>query len=56
MPEAVIVAAARSPIGRAVKGSALRRHDKELGPGTMCVGGGQGMVMVIERLGRGNGT
>ncbi|MDQ6874843.1 MAG: acetyl-CoA C-acetyltransferase [Actinomycetota bacterium] len=28
----------------------LRSHDKTLGLETMCVGGGQGMAMVIERL------
>ncbi|TDB90625.1 acetyl-CoA C-acetyltransferase [Actinomadura sp. KC216] len=30
--------------------NSLRFHDKELGLETMCVGGGQGMAMVIERL------
>ncbi|MFG2518044.1 acetyl-CoA C-acetyltransferase [Streptomyces sp. NPDC048527] len=30
--------------------NALRTEDKELGLVTMCVGGGQGMAMVIERL------
>ncbi|MEV3964422.1 acetyl-CoA C-acetyltransferase [Nocardia sp. NPDC050193] len=29
----------------------LRTHDKQFGLETMCVGGGQGMAMVIERLG-----
>ncbi|GAA4691019.1 acetyl-CoA C-acetyltransferase [Pseudonocardia yuanmonensis] len=28
----------------------LERHDKQIGLETMCVGGGQGMAMVIERL------
>ena len=28
----------------------LVTHDKELGVETMCVGGGQGMAMVIERI------
>jgi acetyl-CoA acetyltransferase len=64
MPEAVIVAAARTPIGRAFKGSLkdLRPddltaviitaafHDKQFGLETMCVGGGQGMALVLERL------
>ena len=30
--------------------NSLRHHDKQLGLETMCVGGGQGMAMVIERL------
>jgi acetyl-CoA C-acetyltransferase len=30
--------------------NSLRWHDKELGLETMCVGGGQGMAMVLERL------
>jgi acetyl-CoA C-acetyltransferase len=30
--------------------NALRTHDKQFGLETMCVGGGQGMAMVIERL------
>ncbi|MGI5421962.1 acetyl-CoA C-acetyltransferase [Actinomadura luteofluorescens] len=30
--------------------NSLRFHDKEIGLETMCVGGGQGMAMVIERL------
>jgi len=30
--------------------NSLRWHDQELGLETMCVGGGQGMAMVIERL------
>ncbi|TDC36006.1 acetyl-CoA C-acetyltransferase [Micromonospora sp. 15K316] len=31
--------------------NALEWHDKTIGLETMCVGGGQGMAMVIERLG-----
>ena len=30
--------------------NSLRTHDKQFGLETMCVGGGQGMAMVIERL------
>ncbi|MEY7974431.1 acetyl-CoA C-acetyltransferase [Saccharomonospora xinjiangensis] len=30
--------------------NSLRHHDKQFGLETMCVGGGQGMAMVIERL------
>ncbi|MEU8251458.1 acetyl-CoA C-acetyltransferase [Nonomuraea sp. NPDC048916] len=30
--------------------NALSFHDKEIGLETMCVGGGQGMAMVVERL------
>jgi acetyl-CoA C-acetyltransferase len=30
--------------------NSLRWHDRELGLETMCVGGGQGMAMVLERL------
>ena len=30
--------------------NSLREHDKHIGLETMCVGGGQGMAMVIERL------
>ncbi|MFI9594246.1 acetyl-CoA C-acetyltransferase [Nonomuraea sp. NPDC052265] len=30
--------------------NSLRHHDKNLGLETMCVGGGQGMAMVLERL------
>jgi acetyl-CoA C-acetyltransferase len=30
--------------------NSLRTHDKQIGLETMCVGGGQGMAMVIERL------
>ncbi|HWB34765.1 MAG TPA: acetyl-CoA C-acetyltransferase [Rugosimonospora sp.] len=30
--------------------NALSWHDKEIGLETMCVGGGQGMAMVVERL------
>lgn len=29
---------------------ALRQHDKTLGLATLCVGGGQGMALVVERL------
>ena len=92
MPGAVIVSTARSPIGRAAKGSlkemrpddlgipleklnvnggaiavghpfgmtgaritatlinSMQWHDKQFGVESMCVGGGQGMAMVIERL------
>ncbi len=94
MPEAVIVSTARSPIGRAGKGSLvdmrpddlaaqmvraavdkapaldphdiddlimgcgitatllnnLTTYDKMFGLETMCVGGGQGMAMIVERL------
>lgn len=28
----------------------LKFHDKQFGLETMCVGGGQGMAMVVERL------
>jgi acetyl-CoA C-acetyltransferase len=28
----------------------LKTHDKTFGLETMCVGGGQGMAMVLERL------
>ena len=28
----------------------LATHDKTFGVETMCVGGGQGMAMVVERL------
>ena len=28
----------------------LKTHDKTFGIETMCVGGGQGMAMVVERL------
>ncbi|MBG0814982.1 acetyl-CoA C-acetyltransferase [Planomonospora sp. ID82291] len=31
--------------------NSLRFHDKSIGLETMCVGGGQGMAMVLERLG-----
>src|ERR1700759_3284269 len=87
MPEAVIVSTARSPIGRAVKGSlkdirpddlavqmvqaggaiavghpfgmtgaritatlinSLQWHDKQFGVESMCVGGGQGMALILE--------
>jgi acetyl-CoA C-acetyltransferase len=30
--------------------NALRRHDGQFGIETMCIGGGQGMAMIIERL------
>jgi acetyl-CoA C-acetyltransferase len=30
--------------------NALDRHDKSIGLETMCVGGGQGMAMILERL------
>ena len=30
--------------------NSLNFHDKTIGLETMCVGGGQGMAMVIERL------
>ncbi len=30
--------------------NSLQHHDKQLGLETMCVGGGQGMAMVLERL------
>ncbi|RKN39618.1 acetyl-CoA C-acetyltransferase [Micromonospora endolithica] len=30
--------------------NSLRWHDRQIGLATMCVGGGQGMAMVIERL------
>ncbi|MEV7009191.1 acetyl-CoA C-acetyltransferase [Streptosporangium sp. NPDC051022] len=30
--------------------NSLRFHDKEIGLETMCVGGGQGMAMILERL------
>jgi len=30
--------------------NSLRWHDKQIGLETMCVGGGQGMAMIIERL------
>ncbi|MFG3618750.1 hypothetical protein [Nocardia sp. NPDC047654] len=68
MPEAVIVSAARSPIGRAGKGSlrdlrpddsgarigravpAEQLPDKQISPGTMCVGGGRGTAMALEDL------
>jgi acetyl-CoA C-acetyltransferase len=30
--------------------NSLRSHDKQFGLETMCVGGGQGMAMVVERL------
>ena len=30
--------------------NSLQWHDKQIGLETMCVGGGQGMAMIIERL------
>lgn len=30
--------------------SALRRHDGQFGLETMCIGGGQGLAMIVERL------
>jgi acetyl-CoA C-acetyltransferase len=30
--------------------NSLRWHDKSIGLETMCVGGGQGMAMLFERL------
>lgn len=30
--------------------NSLRRHDGQIGLETMCIGGGQGMAMIIERL------
>ena len=30
--------------------NALHWHDKTIGLETMCVGGGQGMAMILERL------
>jgi acetyl-CoA C-acetyltransferase len=30
--------------------NSLQFHDKQIGLETMCVGGGQGMAMVLERL------
>jgi acetyl-CoA C-acetyltransferase len=30
--------------------NSLQFHDKSIGLETMCVGGGQGMAMVFERL------
>jgi acetyl-CoA C-acetyltransferase len=31
--------------------NALDRHGKSVGLETMCVGGGQGMAMIVERIG-----
>jgi acetyl-CoA C-acetyltransferase len=28
----------------------LEHHDKQVGLETMCVGGGQGMAMIVERV------
>ena len=64
MSEVVIAAIGRTPIGRAVKGSLidqrvrilatllndLRIRDQAIGLETMCVGGGQGMAMIVERV------
>jgi acetyl-CoA acetyltransferase len=67
VPEAVTVATARSPIGRAVavlsgrdhlpgvtvnrySSSSLQWHDEQLVVESMCVGGGMGLAMVLERL------
>ena len=51
MPEAVIVDAIRTPIGRAVKGlNGLDATDGTLGLETMCVAGGMGQAMIVERL------
>jgi acetyl-CoA C-acetyltransferase len=30
--------------------NSLQFHDKQIGLETMCVGGGQGMALVLERL------
>ena len=30
--------------------NSLRQHDKQIGLETMCVGGGQGMALILERL------
>jgi acetyl-CoA C-acetyltransferase len=30
--------------------NSLQTHDKQFGLETMCVGGGQGMAMILERL------
>ena len=30
--------------------NSLQCHDKQFGLETMCVGGGQGMAMILERL------
>ena len=30
--------------------NSLQHHDKQIGLETMCVGGGQGMAMVLERM------
>jgi acetyl-CoA acetyltransferase len=66
MPEAVVVSAARSPIGRVGNGSSRNLRpddsgapigraappkqlpDKQIGPETMCVGGGRGTAMALE--------
>jgi acetyl-CoA acetyltransferase len=45
MPEAVIVSAVRTPIGRANKGVL-----KDVGIATLCIGGGQGLATIIQRM------
>ena len=62
MPEAVIAAAARGGAIAAGHPSGMTAlitttpinspqfHDKQSGLETMCVGGGQGMALVLERL------
>ena len=40
----------RRPHHHHAASTALRTHDKQIGLETMCVGGGQGMAMVLERL------
>jgi len=52
MSEVVIVAIGRTPIGRARKGSLndFSTRDETIGLETMCVGGGQGMALIVERL------
>jgi len=49
MPEAVIVAMTGARITTTLINS-LQFHDKQFGLETMCVGGGQGMALVLERL------
>ena len=49
MPEAVIVATTGARITTTLINS-LQFHDKQFGLETMCVGGGQGMALVLERL------
>jgi acetyl-CoA C-acetyltransferase len=60
MPEAVIVDAVRTPIGHpfGMTGarimttllSVMETDDHEVGLETMCVAGGQGEAMIVERL------